>query len=81
MQVARCIPFLMQQFECEELTTKHKLRRTLAERFQQHKGVKNPDVRRPALALPPTLRRAHSLAAQTVNILIYKGRQELEVCV
>lgn len=51
VQVSRCVPFLMTQFELGEMTTKHALRRVLAERFDKNRGETNPDVR-PTKAMP-----------------------------
>ena len=45
LQVCRVVPPLMQQFDLEEVTSKHRLRRTVAERFLKHKTLDNPDVR------------------------------------
>lgn len=102
VQVCRCIPTLMEQFDLTEVTTKHTLRRVLAERFEKHREQGNPDVRFPhhwsSLEWPALVLCSSALVGggqpvicmcqgihvglyvQTVNMLIYKGRQELEVC-
>ena len=45
LQVCRCVPMLVEQFDLGEVTNKHKLRRVVADRFQGQKGLTNPDVR------------------------------------
>ena len=50
----------MKDFNLEEITDKHTLRRLLAKRFLVHKDQKNPDVRHLALA-------AHCLAVTELS--------------
>ena len=60
VQVSRCVPYLMAQFDLGEMTNKHAIRRVLAERFNRNRGEKNPDVR--AVQLLPVPRQSSSLA-------------------
>ena len=57
-QVCRWIPWTINNYKLDELTTAQELRSNLSFMFKQQAHIKNPRV---------------------VDILIYKGREELEV--
>jgi hypothetical protein len=89
-QVCRCVPFVIKQFEIGEMTNKHNVRRAVAERFDRQRQQTNPDVRFTGLRLAAGRRSAAchdvddvsnpaKLCTQAVEMLILKGRQELEV--
>ena len=59
MQVCRWIPWTVNNYKLDELTSAKELRSNLSLLFKQNAHIKNPRV---------------------VDILIYKGREELEVC-
>lgn len=58
VQVCRCVPFLIKQFELGELTDRHTIRRAVADRFVEHKARTNPDVRFDT----PVIAHAHAKA-------------------
>lgn len=57
-EVCRILPWTVSNYKLDELITVRDLRRNVAEQFQKHAKVTNPQV---------------------VDILIYKGREELEM--
>ena len=58
VQVARCLPFVVKQYNLQELTSVAELRHNLGKLFRKYEGVEKPEV---------------------VNLLVYKGREELEM--
>jgi NADH dehydrogenase (ubiquinone) 1 alpha subcomplex subunit 6 len=56
--VARCLPYVLKQYNLQELTTVSELRSNLTKVFRRYENVEKPEV---------------------VNLLVYKGREELEM--
>lgn len=74
----------MSNYKLDELITVRELRRNIAEQFQQHSKVTSPQVNIKQCQVSLTACSAwiyvhNTLHLQVVDILIYKGREELEV--
>ena len=91
-QVARCLPWVLSNYKLEEITTVQELRSNVAKLFKLHAGVKNPGVtdfsqdassskgRLDATAMCALLLTCdRHVRSQAIDMLIYKGREELEV--
>ena len=56
--MARCLPYVLKQYNLQELTSVNELRHNLTKVFRKYENVKEPQV---------------------VDLLVYKGREELEM--
>jgi NADH dehydrogenase (ubiquinone) 1 alpha subcomplex subunit 6 len=57
-EVARCLPWVVNNYKLEEITSVQELRRNCAKLFKLNANLRNPG---------------------TVDVLVYKGREELEM--
>ena len=84
IQVCRLLPWTVNNYKLNELITVKELRSNVHALFRQNCHVTNPGVRPPAsllsnwrLILLPVQRLV--ILNQVIDMLIYKGREELEV--
>ena len=88
-QICRCLPFIHRLHKLEEMVTLRELRAVVKSKFEQYKGVMDPRVCRDLLERdaaascpkgmhPPNIRCFLRLL-QVSEMLIFKGREELEV--
>ncbi len=84
-QVCRTLPWVISKFKLDELTTVRELQKVVERRFRENGFVRDPRVRAAgAGACPgrlPALRilTAAACATQAIDLLIFKGKEELDV--
>ncbi len=90
-QVCRCIPFIQRLHKLEEIASLRELRAAVKGKFNEFKDAKDPRVREArrccrssgsACSSSSSARDAigaHRSLPQVVDLLIFKGREELEV--
>lgn len=87
MQVCRCLPFIQRLHKMEEMVSLRELRAIVKDKFHEFKDVKDERVRITeacsCLDVEPwetqTLKLPRWAVAQVVDLLIFKGREEIEV--
>jgi hypothetical protein len=86
-QICRCLPFIQRLHKMEEMVSLRELRAIVKEKFKEYKDVEDGRVRGDCRIPhrlhdwpnPHTLRPFSITATQVVDMLIFKGREEIEV--
>ncbi|KAL3144868.1 hypothetical protein ABBQ38_001968 [Trebouxia sp. C0009 RCD-2024] len=80
-EVCRILPWVVSNYKLDELIGVRELRRNIAQQFQQHAKVTSPQVIvHPSGTVCSLVSKYTQYSPmQVVDILIYKGREELEV--
>lgn len=83
--MCRTLPWVISKFKLDELTTVRELQKVVERRFRQNSFVRDPRVRaaraRSALAdlLACCLLTVCAFTTQAIDLLIFKGKEELDV--